>query len=329
MKLEIRPLAHTHDTILVHNVAYAGGRTAIRKGTILGEKQIKLLETLGHKELQVAVLEQDDIAENEAAARLSATFRSPLIKIGKPAGGRLSFRATQLSLLNVDAARLLALNMLPGVTLATRNQHSVLAESTQTADFATLKIIPYAIPQATIDAALNIICQGEPLLHLRPIPVNKQVALLLTGEPAVHTKLRDDFKIPIETRLNRLQADLATIETVPIDVNRVREASKRLTESHDLLIVAGQTSIMDIDDTTPRGLTEAGATITVYGAPVEPGNLLTLAYFPGTPVMCAPGCARSLAMNIVDMLLPRLLLGDRLEQQDIAQYGLGGYLKTR
>ena len=78
---------------------------------------------------------------------------------------------------------------------------------------------------------------------------------------------------------------------------------------------------------TPLALTEAGAEVTVYGAPVEPGNLLTLAYFPHTPVMCAPGCARNLAPNIVDLILPRLLLGDRLEQHDMAQFGLGGLLK--
>jgi hypothetical protein len=43
--------------------------------------------------------------------------------------------------------------------------------------------------------------------------------------------------------------------------------------------------------------------------------------------MCAPGCARNPAPNIVDLILPRLLLGDRLEQCDMAQFGLGGYLK--
>ena len=61
---------------------------------------------------------------------------------------------------------------------------------------------------------------------------------------------------------------------------------------------------------------------------MEAGTLLALAYFPGTPVMCAPGCARGLKRNVVDLVLPRLLLGDRLERRDIAALGLGGFLTS-
>ena len=59
---------------------------------------------------------------------------------------------------------------------------------------------------------------------------------------------------------------------------------------------------------------------------MEPGNLLALAYFPGTPAMCAPGCAKGLKRNVVDLVLPRLLLGDRLDRRDVAALGLGGFL---
>jgi molybdopterin biosynthesis enzyme len=83
---------------------------------------------------------------------------------------------------------------------------------------------------------------------------------------------------------------------------------------------------MDDEDTTLRALRQAGAEMTLSGAPVEPGNLLALAYFPDTPVLCAPGCARGLKRNVVDLVLPRLLLGDRLDRRAIAALGLGGFL---
>ena len=66
--------------------------------------------------------------------------------------------------------------------------------------------------------------------------------------------------------------------------------------------------------------------MTLSGAPVEPGNLLALAYLPGAAVLCAPGCAKGLKRNVVDLVLPRLLLGDRLARQDVAALGLGGFL---
>jgi molybdopterin biosynthesis enzyme len=94
----------------------------------------------------------------------------------------------------------------------------------------------------------------------------------------------------------------------------------------DLIIVASQTSVQDEDDNVLCGLRSAGAEATLCGAPVEPGNLLALAYFPRTPVLCAPGSAKGLRRNAIDLVLPRLLLGDRLDRRDVAALGLGGFL---
>jgi molybdopterin biosynthesis enzyme len=83
---------------------------------------------------------------------------------------------------------------------------------------------------------------------------------------------------------------------------------------------------MNEEDSTLRALRQAGAELTLSGAPVEPGNLLALAYLPDAPVLCAPGCARGLRRNVMDVVLPRLLLGDRLDRREVAALGLGGFL---
>ena len=70
----------------------------------------------------------------------------------------------------------------------------------------------------------------------------------------------------------------------------------------------------------------AGGEIEVYGAPVDPGNLLMLAYVNGVPVVGAPGCVRSRSANVVDLVLPRLLAGEHLTRDDIAGLGHGGLL---
>jgi molybdenum cofactor cytidylyltransferase len=91
--------------------------------------------------------------------------------------------------------------------------------------------------------------------------------------------------------------------------------------------------VVDHDDVTPRGIRLAGGRIEHYGAPVEPGNLLLLAYLDPRPpaaaplaVLGAPGCVRSRDTNIVDLLLPRLMAGERLGRRDIATLGHGGLL---
>ena len=327
MKIEQRPLATAANTILVHNIAFPSGQTAVRKGVSLTERHLATLRELGHETVQVAVLAADDVTENEAAQTLAEALQTTYIEINQAAGGRVNLRAQVNGLFEVDAERLLALNMLPGIALATVPQHTVVGPDQVTSQIATLKIIPYAIPQVELQTALQFIQADKPLLRLRPFPKNQQAALLLTGEPAVHPKLQADFEQPIQVRLERLGVTLTTVQTVPHQVAAIQAAATCLAQQHDLLIVAGQTSIMDAADITPHALTAAGAELTVFGAPAEPGNMLALAYFPHTPVLCAPGCARSLDANIVDLLLPRLILGDRLERYDIAQFGLGGLLK--
>jgi molybdopterin biosynthesis enzyme len=52
-----------------------------------------------------------------------------------------------------------------------------------------------------------------------------------------------------------------------------------------------------------------------------------LAYIGDGPIVGAPGCARSRKTNIVDWILPRLLVGDRLTRKDIVALGHGGLLQ--
>jgi molybdopterin biosynthesis enzyme len=93
-----------------------------------------------------------------------------------------------------------------------------------------------------------------------------------------------------------------------------------------VLLVAGQTSIMDLDDRVLRALRRAGAEGIVHGAPVDPGSLLALAYLGQTPIVCVPGCARSQEPNVVDLVLPRILAGERITQPQISRLGHGGLL---
>ncbi|MFQ5576662.1 MAG: molybdopterin-binding protein [Anaerolineae bacterium] len=328
MKLEERAARDAEGTILAHNIAFGSGKKALPKGTRLSEAHLLRLAELRVERVTVVVLEPDDVGEDEAAAAIAAPLESDALRLARAVGGRVNIRAAVDGLLEVDAARLLALNSVPGVALATLPRHTVAGPNQPQVQVATLKIIPYALRRADVDQAIALARSQPALLRLRPLPPGKQAALLLIGDEAAHPKLRADFEAPLRARLERLGATLAAVQAVSHTHHAIREAAARLAAAADLLITAGQTSIMDRNDVIPRALEAAGAVVALHGAPVEPGNLLALAYFPRTPVLCAPGCARSAARNVVDMVLPRLLLGDRLNRADVAALGLGGYLKT-
>ncbi|MEZ4661435.1 MAG: hypothetical protein R2911_28120 [Caldilineaceae bacterium] len=223
----------------------------------------------------------------------------------------------------VAEERLFALNELPGVTLATVSQHTVVQTLKQ--QIATVKILPFAIAQSVIEEAVALIDQFPPLIDLRPMQ-RKTVSLLIVGQPAAHAKLRAQFERAVMQRLELLGSALHQVETVAHDEMTVANAAAALLAQADMLIVAGQTSINDADALVLNGLRQAGACIEHFGAPVDPGNLLALAYADSKPILCAPGCIRSPAKNVVDLVLPRLLVGERLTRRDIARLGLGGVL---
>jgi molybdenum cofactor cytidylyltransferase len=312
--------------ILLRNVADAGGKRILKKGVVLTAQHAAHLSDAGCATVEVAILEEDDVHEDEAARALAEAMQTDQLDLALSAGGRVNLRATTDGLLEVDPGRLLEFNMLPGIALATRRQHMVVGPNQVTDNVATLKIVPYAIHRSDLDRALALASARPGIIEVRAFQPGRRAALLLVGEPAVHDKLRQSFEPPTRTRLDGLRATLPCVAGVEHEEGAIARTVAHLAESVDLIIIAGQTSVMNQEDSTLRGLRRAGAEATLSGAPVEPGNLLALAYLPGTPVLCAPGCARGLRRNVMDLVMPRLLLGDRLDRREIAALGLGGFL---
>jgi molybdenum cofactor cytidylyltransferase len=281
---------------------------------------------MGRATVEVAVLEASDAHEDEAAEALASAMHTEHLFSSRVSGGRVNLRASVDGLLEVDAERLLAINLLPGFAVATRRQHTVVGPNQQTDNVATLKIVPFAVARRDLERAVASAGARPGIIEVRPFPPGRRVAMLFVAEPAAQERTRTEYLPPTQARLARLGTEVTSTEGVDLDEDAIAQAVARLASAADLLIVAGQTSILHEEDTTLRALRRAGAETTLSGAPVEPGNLLALAYLPGMPVLCAPGCAKGLKRNVVDLVLPRLLLGDRLARRDVAAMGLGGFL---
>jgi molybdenum cofactor cytidylyltransferase len=326
MRVEQRALVDAIDTILMHNVADAEGRRTLKKGTRLAEQHLAQLAEMGRTTIEVAVLDADDVHEDKAAQALGEAMQTEHLVAARASGGRVNLRASVDGLLEVDAARLLELNTLPGFAVATRRQHTVVGPNQETDNVATLKIVPYAVAYRDLDRALELARSRPGVVQVRPFQAGRRVAMLFVAEPSAQERTRQEYLPPSQARLTRLAATVTVTEAAGQEEEAVASAVARLAAMADLLIIAGQTSVQHDEDMTLRALRRAGAEAILCGAPVEPGNLLALAYLADTAVMCAPGCAKGLKRNVVDLVLPRLLLGDRLGRQDIAALGLGGFL---
>ena len=125
---------------------------------------------------------------------------------------------------------------------------------------------------------------------------------------------------------------LRSVDYVPLEDDQGEAALAELLTQHinggaGLVVLAGESAIMDRYDIAPRAVERAGGEVICFGAPVDPGNLLMLAYVGDVPVLGAPGCARSPKTNVIDWVLPRLLAGERLARADILALGHGGLLE--
>ncbi len=326
------PLDQAEGRILGHNVSDEQGRRVLRKGTALSGEDVERLATLGRSRVYVATFEEGDVGEDEAALRVTrATIGEEWIRLSGPRTGRVNVHTTHRGIVRVDTDRLSELNEMDGITLATVYKNTAVREGRM---IATTKILPYALPESTVCAAETLGLRAQenerPMLWLDPI-LERRVGLVVSAAPGGRDRVVAGFESALRARLEALGSTLEVVEFVAATED---EAESRLADALtaledrgvELLLLAGETAIQDHADLAPRAVERAGGEITCYGAPVDPGNLLMVAYLHGIPVLGAPGCARSPKQNIVDLVLPRLLAGERLERRDIIELGHGGLL---
>jgi molybdenum cofactor cytidylyltransferase len=351
MKFGAFPLEKAEGLILAHHILGPHGGKTLRKGRRLSAQDIAALRREGRELVYAAEIEPGDVNEDQAAQQVAALLAGDGLEASPAHSGRATLRAMCLGVLHVDAARLARLNEIDGVAVATRPAFSVAGPRQAV---ATVKVIPFALPGEALEQAAAICGASEggaesginaglredrPLLSLRPLPA-APVALLLSGSSRARERVLADFTGALQTRLDALGARLATVEYLVagergseargVDAGgetALAGALLRLAGSGArLILMAGETAIMDRRDVTPRAVELAGGQVVCFGAPVEPGNLFMLAYLQDIPLVGAPGCTRSLKPNIVDLVLPRLLSGERLQKKDILALGHGGLL---
>ena len=91
-----------------------------------------------------------------------------------------------------------------------------------------------------------------------------------------------------------------------------------------MIICTGGMSV-DPDDRTPLAIKNVATEVVSYGAPVLPGAMFLLAYYGGDlPIMGLPGCVMYAKRTIFDLVLPRIMTGEVLTEEDLNGLGEGG-----
>ena len=314
MKFGPVPLGEAEGAILAHSLALPDGR--LRKGRVLEPADIARLAADGRTEVIAARLEPGDLDEDTAADRLaSALIQGPGLRATRASTGRVNIYAEAPGILEIDTEAVAALNRIhPMITLATLPPMARVAARTLS---GTVKIISYGVPEAALTVAAQA---AHGALHHLPV--------LIPDATLIQTDVGEGpgkGERAIAQRLAALGMTLAESRLVPHATRPLAEAIRAAKTGLILILTASATS--DPADVAPEALRAAGGTVTRFGMPVDPGNLLFLGALGARPVIGLPGCARSPALNGADWVLERTVCGRPPTDDDIAAMGLGGLLK--
>ena len=320
MKFGPVPVGEAEGAIAAHAVRHPG--RVLRKGDVVRADHVTALREAGVAEITVARLDPGDVGENDAAAALAEQLCGPGLRADPAFTGRANLFAAHAGVFRADVAAINRINAKDeAITLATLPNMRAVVEGEMV---ATVKIIPFAVPRASVDATLAL-C-AEPVLSVAPFrPL--RIAVVSTLLPGLKPSVVDKTVRVLRERVAPAGATLVADERVPHDEGALAPVLERLVGVADLTIVFGASAITDRRDVIPAALEQAGGQITHFGMPVDPGNLLLLgADATGAPVLGAPGCARSPKENGFDWVLQRLLAGLPLEAADVTRMGVGGLL---
>jgi molybdenum cofactor cytidylyltransferase len=334
MKFGPVPLSEASGKVLAHNISDDTGRRVLRKGLAVDAAVIALLTGLGYDRVYVAELEEGDVGEDEAAERVARVVAGPGVEASSAHTGRVNLTATVLGVVRVDVGRLERLNEITGVTVATLAAHGVARPGQRV---ATVKVIPYALPRSAVERAecgpegaarsYGETPRGSGIVSVSAIGATG-VAVVLVGSRGVWPALEEGLGGAISRRLAGLNCPTQTSECVPLDETALAGALRRAAEGSGtgMIVVGGETAIMDVNDLIPRGIALAGGRIEHLGLAMDPGHLLLLGYLGDVPVVGAPGCVRGSAPDGFDAVVPRLLAGETLTHADLERLGHGGLL---
>lgn len=316
------PVEEAVGAISAHTIR--AGDLAIRKGSAIAADSVARLRQAGIDTVVAVRLDPDDVGEDAAALDLARAIAGEGTRVEPPFTGRSNLYATGPGILRIDRPRIDSMNAVDeAVTVATLPAFKPVVAGEMV---ATVKIIPYAVPEGVLAAALAGARGRSAALSVASYRRHR-VGVVSTRAGGLKPSVIAKTLANLEARLLPAGAAIAAHSETAHDTLALAEELRRLAAAEtDLIVVFGASAIADRRDVIPAALEAAGGTIEHFGMPVDPGNLMLVGSLAGRPVIGAPGCARSPKENGFDWVLQRLLADIPVTRADITGMGVGGLL---
>jgi len=322
------PLHEAIGCVLAHDITeirvgeFKGA--AFLKGHIVREEDIPHLKRLGKEHLFVLTIGDNEMHEDDAAYALATALMGEGVKIkGSPREGKIEIIATYDGLLEVKRDALFDFNMLGEVMCATLHSYSPVKEGEVV---AATRAIPLVIKRGIVEEAVCIARRVGGIVAVKKMRKPK-AGVVITGNEVYYGRIKDAFAPVITRKIEALGGEVKALSFAPDDETFIREElSKMVKAGVDLLITTGGMSV-DPDDVTRNAIRDLGAVDITYGTPVLPGAMFLIAYLEGSPtipILGIPACGMYAETTVFDLVLPRVLIGERIGRRELAELGYGG-----
>lgn len=291
---------------------------AFKKGHVIKEEDINELLSIGKDHIYIWDEDENLVHENEAAEFLKDICAGSGLTFSDVKEGKIEFFSAIDGLLKIDLDLLIKLNYIEEIILSTIKNDIVVKKGDKV---AATKVIPLAIKKEKLLEAQSV--ASKKIINV--IPINpKKTAIVTTGNEIYYGRIKDAFKDVIEKKVSKYGCEIIGQTIIKDDLEEIKGAINYwLKNGAEMILCTGGMSV-DADDLTPKAIREIGSEIISYGTPIFPGAMFLISYKGNVPILGLPGGVIFSKSTTLDVLLPRVLAGEKLTKHDIASYSHGG-----
>jgi molybdenum cofactor synthesis domain-containing protein len=291
-----------------------------KAGHVIREEDIPLLLDIGKRHIYIMDIPQGFVHENEGAERMANCIAGENIYKTSPVEGKVTLKSSIHGLLKVEAGIVNQMNEIEEISVSTLLSNRVVKPDQP---LAGVRPIPLIITEEKI-RQVEELAKNQKVITVKPF-LPKKVGIVTTGSEVYTGRIQDKFGPVVRQKVADFGSTVAEQRFATDDSEQImQEIRYFLDMGIDLILVTGGMSV-DPDDRTPGAIKSVGAQIVRYGTPMLPGSMLLVAYHGETPVLGLPGCVMHDPFTSFDVFLPRILVGEKIEEKDITSLGYGGF----
>lgn len=296
-----------------------------KKGHIIGVDDIEKLKKVGKENIYVLTLEDDEIHENEASELIAAALIGEGAKVSsEPVEGKLSILAAHDGLLKINKESLYRFNLSGEVMCATLHDNTPVKKDEL---IGGTRLIPLVTKRDIVEEAVAAARSSTAVIRVKSLH-SKKIGLVITGSEVFNGLIEDRFEEVLREKVKEYGSEVVKVCFAPDDIGIIRdEIHSCLDAGAELVVTSGGMSV-DPDDVTRLAIKDAGAQDIIYGTPVLPGAMFLSGRIGTVPILGVPACGMFHKITILDLILPRVLAGEKISREQIAEMGHGGLCRT-